>query len=306
MAEIILKNEVLEIQVNLHGAELRSLKDRKSGTQYLWNADPKYWGRTSPVLFPFVGSVRDKKFKYNGAEYPMNHHGFARDMDFVLVSQKEKEVWFALDSTEESYQQYPFRFRPEIGYRLVENIVTVMWKVKNTDEKEMYFSIGAHPAFFCPLKEGDRQSDYCLAFWKGDGSRPETFCNTVFGQGGLVTADKKDYELQDGLLPITEDLFDGDALVIENHQLQRVALLDGEKEEYLAVEFDAPLVGIWSPPKKQAPFVCIEPWYGRCDREGFDGELRDREWGNTLKPGGEFTAEYRIVISSQKIKRNNV
>ena len=296
MAEIILKNEQLEIEVKLHGAELCSLKDVESGIQYLWNADPKYWGRTSPVLFPFVGSVRDKKFKYNGTEYPMNQHGFARDMDFVLISREDDEAWFALESTKERYQRYPFRFRLEIGYRIEENTVTVMWRVKNTDEKEMYFSIGAHPAFFCPLKEGEKQSDYYLAFWKKDGSRPEMFCNTVFGQGGLVTADKKDYALEDGVLPIAEDLFDGDALVIENHQVQRVALLDGKKGEYLAVEFDAPLVGIWSPPKKQAPFVCIEPWYGRCDKEGFNGELKDREWGNTLEPGGEFAAEYRIII----------
>lgn len=297
MPEITLKNDALEIKVKMHGAELCSLKDVKTGTQYLWNADPKYWGRTSPVLFPFVGSVKDKKFRYNGKEYPMNQHGFARDMDFTLLRQKEDEVWFALDSTEESYRLYPFRFRLEIGYKLEETAVTVMWKVKNVDEKEMYFSIGAHPAFFCPIKEGERQSDYYLAFRRADGSKPEKFCNTVFGQNGLVTPEKKEYALQDGILPIAENLFDGDALVIENRQVQRVALLDGEKREYLAVEFDAPLVGIWSPPKKQAPFVCIEPWYGRCDSESFEGELKDREWGNTIKQGEEFAAEYIISLT---------
>lgn len=297
MPEITLKNDALEIKVKMHGAELCSLKDVKTGTQYLWNADPKYWGRTSPVLFPFVGSVKDKKFRYNGKEYPMNQHGFARDMDFTLLRQKEYEVWFALDSTEESYRLYPFRFRLEIGYKLEETAVTVMWKVKNVDEKEMYFSIGAHPAFFCPIKEGERQSDYYLAFRRADGSKPEKFCNTVFGQNGLVTPEKKEYALQDGILPIAENLFDGDALVIENRQVQRVALLDGEKREYLAVEFDAPLVGIWSPPKKQAPFVCIEPWYGRCDSESFEGELKDREWGNTIKQGEEFAAEYIISFT---------
>ena len=297
MPEITLKNDALEIQVKMHGAELCSLKDVKTGTQYLWNADPKYWGRTSPVLFPFVGSVRDKKFRYNGKEYPMNQHGFARDMDFTLLRQKEDEVWLALDSTEESYRLYPFRFRLEIGYKLEETAVTVMWKVKNVDEKEMYFSIGAHPAFFCPVKEGERQSDYYLAFRRADGSKPEKFCNTVFGQNGLVTSEKKEYALRDGILPIAENLFDGDALVIENCQVQRVALMDGEKREYLAVEFDAPLVGIWSPPKKQAPFVCIEPWYGRCDSESFEGELKDREWGNTIKQGEEFTAEYIISLT---------
>ena len=111
-----------------------------------------------------------------------------------------------------------------------------------------------------------------------------------------MVLNKKAYiSLKEGILPITEDLFDGDALVIENHQVQRVALLDKNKKEYLAVEFDAPLVGVWSPPKKQAPFVCIEPWYGRCDSENFDGELKDREWENELEAGEEFYAEYKVV-----------
>ena len=217
-------------------------------------------------------------------------------MDFAFVKRSENEVWFSLDSDETTYQIYPFRFHLEIGYHLEENAVKVMWKVKNTDDKDMYFAIGAHPAFFCPIQEGERQSECYLNFRKADGTVPEKFCNTVFGQGGLVTAEKKDYILQDGILPIAEDLFDGDALVIENNQVQRVALMDHEKKEYLAVEFDAPLVGIWSPPKKQAPFVCIEPWYGRCDSEGFEGELKDRDWENILESGEEFRAEYRVVV----------
>lgn len=294
MSEIQLSNEKLEIKVNYHGAELRSVKGKSTGTEYLWNADSKYWGRSSPVLFPFVGSVKDKKYQYEGQQYPMNQHGFARDMDFELISQNENEIWFGVDSTEETYKVYPFWFRLEIGYRLEENTVTVMWKVKNKDNKEMYFSIGAHPAFFCPIREGEKQSDYNLRLWGKDGEILERFCNTVFGQGGLVTTQKKDYVLSNGLLPIAKDLFDGDAFVIENHQIGRVALLDGSRKEYLAVEFDAPLVGIWSPPKKQAPFVCIEPWYGRCDSEVFEGELKDREWGNTLKPDEEFHAKYKI------------
>ena len=296
MQKMKLENSKLIITISSHGAELRSVKNKETDREYLWNADPNFWGRSSPVLFPFVGGVRDKVYRYQGKEYPMNQHGFARDMDFAFVKRSEDEVWFSLDSDETTYQIYPFRFHLEIGYHLEENAVKVMWKVKNTDDKDMYFAIGAHPAFFCPIQEGERQSECYLNFRKADGTVPEKFCNTVFGHGGLVTAEKKDYILQDGILPIAEDLFDGDALVIENNQVQRVALMDHEKKEYLAVEFDAPLVGIWSPPKKQAPFVCIEPWYGRCDSEGFEGELKDRDWENILESGEEFRAEYRVVV----------
>ena len=296
MQKVKLENEKLEITVNIHGAELSSIREKKNDTQYLWNADPKYWNRSSPVLFPFVGGVKDKVYRHEGVEYPMNQHGFARDMDFDLLSHTENEVWFALDATEETKKVYPFDFHLEIGYHLEENAVKVMWKVKNTNDKTMYFSIGAHPAFFCPVREGEKQSDDYIAFRKADGTVPESFTNTIFGQGGMVTTEKKKYGLQEGILPITENLFDGDALVIENHQVQRVALMDSDKKEYLAVEFNAPLVGIWSPPKKHAPFVCIEPWYGRCDSEVFDGELKDREWGNTLEAGETFEAEYRVVV----------
>lgn len=293
--QVGLKNEKLEIKVNDHGAELRSILNLETGKEYLWNAEPKYWNRSSPVLFPFVGGVKDKVYRHEGVEYPMNQHGFARDMDFALISQSENEVWFALDSTEDTYKVYPFHFHLEIGYRLEDNKVVVMWKVKNTNDKKMYFSIGAHPAFFCPFYEGDKQTDYYVGFAKADGNVPEKLVTTVFGQGGCVTTQKAEYVLENGILPITADRFDGDALVIEDSQVQRVALLDKNKKEYLAVEFTSPLVGVWSPPKKNAPFVCIEPWYGRCDSEVFDGELKDREWGNELEAGEEFYAEYKVV-----------
>ena len=149
---------------------------------------------------------------------------------------------------------------------------------------------------FCPLYEGTKQTDYAFSLQDGEGKEISGFVNTIFGQEGLVTVNKEERRTEDGVIPITETLFDGDALVIEDDQVKRVAILDPDGKECLAVEFDSPLVGIWSPPKKNAPFVCIEPWYGRCDSEAFDGELPDREWGNTLEPGGEFYSEYRIIV----------
>ena len=119
---------------------------------------------------------------------------FARDMEFSLVSQSADEVWFALEDTEETYKVYPFHFHLEIGYRLEDASVSVMWKVKNINDKEMHFAIGAHPAFFCPLHEGEKQSEYCLGFRNGQGKVPEALVNTVFGEGGVVTTQKKEYK----------------------------------------------------------------------------------------------------------------
>ena len=296
MSDVILKNENLKIEVNLHGAELKSLYKMNTDTEYLWCADPAYWNRTSPVLFPFVGGVKNGVYRHNGVEYKIGQHGFARDREFTLVSQTEDTVWFALEDDEKSREIYPFAFHLEIGYQLLKDGVKVMWKVKNPAETEMYFSIGAHPAFNCPLHEGECQTDYSVCLQDREANRMLSFVNTIFGQGGTVTTEHETVELEYGALPITEHTFDNDAKVIENSQVQRVALRNGKGEEYLAVEFDAPLVGIWSPPKKNAPFICIEPWYGRCDSEIFDGELKDREWEQVLEAGEEFSAEYRIVV----------
>jgi len=292
---IILENDVLKAEISLHGAELRSAVRKDKDASYLWYADSKFWGRTSPVLFPFVGGVKDKVYRTEGKAYAMGQHGFARDMDFVLTEQTADEAWFALDSTDETLKKYPYRFRLEIGYRLNGGSIRVMWRVKNTDSKEMYFSIGAHPAFMCPMKEDEEQSTYQVSFYDADGKKLETVVSTSIGSKGLVVDEKVTYELNDGCLYVTEHLFDHDALVLEHNQVQQIGLKDADGNEYIRVKFDTPLVGVWSPPGKKAPFVCIEPWYGRCDAENFAGELKDREWSNTLEAGKLFEAEYEII-----------
>ena len=148
-----LKNEELTLTVISAGAEMKSLKDNKTEQEYLWQADPKFWGRTSPVLFPIVGNYAQKQSVYEGKTYTLSQHGFARDMEFDLESQTEEEIWFVLKDTESTLGKYPFHFILKVGYRLSGRQVEVMWKVENPNDKKMYFSIGGHPAFNCPLKE---------------------------------------------------------------------------------------------------------------------------------------------------------
>lgn len=285
-----LKNDEITIQIASAGAELKSFRDNKTQTEYMWCADEKYWKRTSPVLFPVVGAYKNNKTNYQGNTYTLPQHGFARDMEFELLSQTEDTIWFYLEDTEETRVNYPFAFRLEIGYRICGRSVEVLWKVKNPSEETMYFSIGGHPAFNCPLEEDGVQTDYALDF---DGK--EKIVSSLLTKEG-VTDTKITYALEGGRLPITADLFDQDALIIENHQAQQVSLVNPQGETYLTVSFDAPLFGIWSPPKKNAPFICIEPWYGRADHEHFSGELEKREWGNELSAGAEFCASYTIAL----------
>lgn len=296
MEAVFLENNILKVQINCHGAELRSIFEKETGLEYMWNADAKFWDRSSPLLFPFIGRLNHKKYRHNGVEYDMEPHGFVQDMKFEVLSQEADEVWFGLEDTEETLKKYPFHFALEAGYRLEGKNVHVMWKVRNTNDCDMHFSIGAHPAFSCPLYDGDKQTDYFIALKDKDGNVMESFVNTLLAPGGLTSSKTEVRSYADGLIPISEDLFDIDTLVIEKNQVKQAALVDSKKNEYLNVEFDSPLLCIWSPPGKGAPFVCLEPWYGRCDCEGYAGELKEREYENTIGAGEVFEASYKIVI----------
>lgn len=278
---------------------MKSLINNNTGKEYMWNADPAYWARTAPILFPLVGNFKNKQYEYKDMIYSMSQHGFARDMEFQLLSKKDDEIWLELRETEETYQNYPFLFSLQIGYRLAENRVKVSWKVVNTDQKTLYFSIGGHPAFLCPLNEGENQTDCSIEFIKEEKcaeTRPEQMEYYLIQQNGLLVKKPYALSLEKGRFQITERLFDNDALIMQDYQANKVSLVSGSGKAYLSLEFDAPLFGVWSPAGKHAPFVCIEPWYGRCDAEDFEGTLEERECGNTLQPQEIFEKSYTIVI----------
>lgn len=310
-----IQNELLTVQIDSMGAELQSIQDNAK-TEYLWEGNKKFWGRRSPVLFPFVGSLKEKRYCHHGIEYPMNQHGFARDMEFTLLEYKPSNCWYQLCSNENTKRVYPFDFELRVGYCLSERKLQVLWEVKNSGKDTMYFSIGAHPAFCCPLigqnescsaglkERGEKRKNYFLEFEK----IKELKVSMIDETNGLLLSKTKSILLSDGenasqngFLAIGDHLFDKDALVIEHNQTKKVSLCTSDKKAYLSVSFDAPLFGVWSPKEKEGmipPFVCIEPWYGRCDSIDFSGELSQREWGNQLEAGEEFKTKYEIEILS--------
>lgn len=292
MALYELRSEQIAIQADSMGAELKSLKRTDSDTEYLWEGNPQYWKRTSPVLFPAVGGLRDGRYLLDGKSYPMGQHGFARDMEFSLKSRTDTEIWFILKSSQETLEKYPYEFVLELGYELRGGTLAVKWKVMNPADKDLYFSIGGHPAFCCPLVRGENQEDYKI--WLD--AKGQVISGVI--KNGLMSEEEAVYTLQDGCLNITEHLFDRDALVIENDQAHQAALLKPDGSRYLTVRFDAPLFGIWSPPGKKAPFVCIEPWYGRCDALDFEGSWQERKWGQKLSAGESFEASYEVIPGS--------
>ena len=287
-----LKNETLTVEVSEHGAELQSI--RKGSYEYLWQGDPTFWGRRSPVLFPIVGSVWEKRFRVDGEVYEMGQHGFARDMDFELVSATETELWYKLESTEDTLKAYPWPFVLEIGYKLSGASLEVLWKVTNPGESEMFFQIGAHPAFNYPGYDPETADRGYLAFDKTEGLErvgfkekgcvdPESACPLTLGE--------------DGLLPIRSETFDSiDTIVLQDNQVHKVAFFKPDHSPYLTVTFDAPVVAIWSPPKRNAPFFCIEPWFGLADYDDFEGELPEKDGIEMLPASGVFNCAFTVKV----------
>lgn len=285
-----LENDTLKVEIDSFGAEIKSVKRKSDDQEYMWCGDPKYWGRTSPVLFPFVGAPRNKEYRYEGKTYQMGQHGFARDMEFVMELQEQDCIWFVLTSTDETYEKYPFRFRLHIGYALDKNEVRVLWKVENTDAKPIYFSIGAHPAFRCPIHGEDNKLGYGLKF----GGLTDELHHHGNTPEGMAVMEDEVQKLTDGAVTFTPGFFDKCTYMVEGAQTGEVSLLDRAGKAYVTVHFDAPLFAVWSPEGKEAPFVCIEPWYGRCDAVDFEGSLAERAYENALAPGGTFTASYSM------------
>lgn len=289
---ITLSNSTLSIGIAEHGAELQSI--RKNGREYLWQGDAKFWGRRSPVLFPFVGRVWDNVYRHEGKTYDMGQHGFARDMDFTLLEKTDSEVTFVLESTPETLAKYPFAFKLMIGYELKENAVIVKWHVENTGAEDMYFQIGAHPAFFFPDLNLSVEERGYFAFDRTEGL--EYICPV---EKGCASPERHALTLDaDGMMPVNVHTFDCDTYIFDRKQLGKVTLLDKERKPHLSLEFDTPLVALWSPTKvhPDCPFVCIEPWYGRCDSVGFQGELKDKDCVQMLAGNATFDAVYSIVL----------
>ena len=291
-----LSNDKISIEIANHGAELTSIMANEQ--EYLWQGDSKYWGRHSPVLFPIVGRVWDNPYKNEGAIYKLGQHGFARDMDFQLTYEEDNAVFYTLESNEETMKVYPFPFVLEIGYRLKGNRIEVMWSVQNCGDKDLYFQIGAHPAFYYR----DLDANTCERGFLDFGKNTKTLKYISPAEKGCVSEKEHTLELHDGLMELTSDTFGCDTYIFENGQVKKITLMDKQKAPYLSLEFSSPLVAVWSPSAAHpdVPFVCIEPWYGRCDKVGYHGEFKDREWMQHVEPGKSFEVGYSIILEDVK------
>lgn len=292
---ILLENAVFTAEIESFGAELKSLVRKEGNMEYMWEADPAFWGKTSPILFPFIGKLEGGKYQYNDTEFVMDKHGFARDMDFTVLKQEADQVVFTIKSNENTLQKYPFTFALEVEYQLTENGIIESLRVINQDEKTMYFSFGGHPAFACPVKTGTakKRTEYAVKLYGVEG-KVNVLSTEIGVPDGLLTGKNIEIKLDNGVFPITDGIFDQDALCLAQQHVRAVGLLDENGREYIRLEADCPVWGIWSMPDSNAGYVCIEPWWGICDPKGYQGTLQQRPYTNQAEAGKTWECSYRI------------
>lgn len=285
-----LENERLCVEISEQGAEVTRIYDKKRSLELLWEADPTYWKRHSPILFPNVGKTYHNTVRINGTQYPTSQHGFARDSRFKCISEKENEASFLLISNEETKEVYPFDFELIVTYTLEKEMLHVKWEVKNPGDTEMYFTIGAHPAFrFAKADEG--KADYSLRF---PGQDSLEYILIDMGEAAADPDKVYKLELSGECCPLSEEMFANDALIFDGGQITEVWMCRKDGSTYIGMKCDGfPNFGIWS--VKDAPFVCLEPWMGRCDDVGFAAELSEKPDINKVAPGAAFEQSYTII-----------
>lgn len=284
-----LYNNGISVIINSRGAEVKSLI--KDDTEYIWGGSEQSWNRSSPILFPIVGSLKNKTTKIFDREYSMSQHGFLRDQDFHLVSQECCEIVLEFNSNDKTHKMYPFNFTARVNHTLEKNTLTTTVKVTNNDSKEMFFNIGGHPGFSCPLFAGEEFTDYRIEFEK-----TESFASPSVENDATLNFDKP-YKVFKNLSVLNLDYsyFEIDAIIIPKVNSNFVKLLNKDNKGIKFSFDDFNSFAIWTHPNK-SPFVCLEPWIGYADSYNSDGIFINKPDMVSLKPNEEFTCQYKIEI----------
>lgn len=282
--EITLKNGNSSAVIISKGAELKSYI--ADGKELMWCADEKYWGKTSPFLFPMIGNLRNGKTVIDGKEYSISKHGFARDNEFTVESNDEKTVVFSFESNPDTLKSYPFEFKITITYTLSEDNLEIRYKVKNNSKTDMYYCIGGHPAFAC-----DKPFDsYRLVF-----EQDETVNSPVMNLETRMWGDNDRIKRLENSkeFPLEYSLFDNDCVYFDTIKSKSCSLISDD--EGVTVSWSGfETLGVWTPDHKNAPFVCIEPWCGCDDYDTDSGIFSEKRGIQTAKP--DETKEYSITI----------
>lgn len=277
-----IKNKFLKATFESVGAELISLQSKER--EYIWEGNSKFWDKQSPVLFPTIGSLKNDTYFFEGNEYHLPRHGFAREKEFSVIEQTTDKIIFSLKNDVETLKLYPFRFELQIIYQLVDNRLEIRYSVENKSHGKMYFSIGGHPGFALT----QRFTDYALLFESKKELKYSLLQHHLLSNEVVMLKTTSDKVLLD------YNIFENDALVFKNHKIQSITIQE-KGHDLIKVSFEQfPDLGIWT--KVGAPFICIEPWFGHADEVSTNQDLEDKAGIQLLETGGLFTTLYRIEI----------
>ena len=281
MTTTISNSEVIAI-INHKGAELISFISNGSKKEFIWNGNPEFWGKHSPILFPIVGTLKNNSYIYKGKLFQMSRHGFARDMNFNLLYNSESEAAFSIVSNGETNKLYPFSFELQIIYTLHKSEIQISYKVFNHGHNTMLYSIGGHPALSLP-----NQFENCsLKFY------PSENLVSYELENDLLSDKKTAITLNENVLPLTYSLFEKDALIFKELKSKQIQLLENNTP-ILNFKFkDFPNFGIWT--KMKAPFICLEPWAGYSDLVNANGNIEEKEAIQKLE--SKTSKEYSFSI----------
>ncbi len=288
---VTLENEFLRVEISPLGAQLTSVFNKLNKTEHLWQADPSIWGYHAPNLFPVVGGCYNHVIQVDGRTYPMERHGFARTTEFTIQESSDVHAKFSLSHSATTHQIYPYKFTFQVLYDLFDAELRVSYKVINQDENDIYFSVGAHPAFNIPFFKGEKYEDYYIEF-----EMEEPLIRHLFSDDGYFNGQTEALALNGNKIDLSKDLFSDGALVFKNLASREVIIKNHKTPSFISVSFPHfESLGIWAAPG--ADFVCIEPWLGYADSVGGPGDFRNKEGIRQLAHGHVFEVDYTIGIN---------
>ena len=277
------ENNNFTLAVKEMGAELNSLKSKKSGFEFIWDGNEEYWYGQSPILFPIIGRLLDDKYRLNGCEYTMPKHGIVRKKPFTLVESTNDSLTFVQTDDEESINIYPYKFELKVKFTLTDNGLIVDHTVTNKSDSVMYYSFGAHPAFNCKI------GDY-LEFNKDTALTTERI-----DHDSILIEEKFPVDMNDNKVIITKDIFNDDALILSNYNSDIVTLKSNNHNRQIKFNFKSPLLGVWAKPG--APYVCIEPWWGVNDNYDKKDDLSQKRDIMALEPSKSEKFSWSVEIT---------
>lgn len=280
---IQIKNDILSVDISTHGAEMRRIT--VNGEDRLWSGDPAYWSGTSPILFPVCGSLPNQKYTYDGKEYTLAQHGFAKNAEFIPESVTENSAVFLLKSNAETLKMYPWEFEFRVSYTLNGSTVQVDYDIKNLTDRTMYVSPGAHEAYACP--EGIEEYDVIFP-------QKETL-NACVLTGSLLTHDTVPMLQDSDTLPLKTEYFKMDTLVFKDLKSRSATLRHRKTGKSATVEFDGfDYFLLWTVPG--AGYICMEPWAGIPPYFDADPDITGKEGIHAISPHGALHFTHSVIF----------